>query len=434
MYELPAPARCARDCRPRRPRAHALRGPRRASWSSSAGARTRGARAWPGGGGRRARPGWGSRASSTSSCTRIARRAGSSSRAASVSYGKATAVPPDDRSAQVYFRDRRRATTPRDPREGHGQAPRRWTSARADAARPPGAARRARGGRRCGASIRRSVAQRRWTRSSALASEGQLQPLLLVFEDLHWIDSETQASSTAWSRACPRPPVLLAVNYRPEYEHGWGGKTYYRQLRIDPLPPESAGELLHALARRRRPASSRSAAAHRAHRREPFFLEESVRTLVGDRRADRRARRLPARPGAPTRSRCRRPSRPSWPPASTDLPPRRSTCSRRRRSVGKDVPLALSRGSRRPPRGRAPPRISPACRPPSSCTRRASSPSSSTPSSTPSPTRWRTGACSASGGASFTRASRARWSALRRSARRAGRAAGPSRAPRRAAG
>jgi hypothetical protein len=39
----------------------------------------------------------------------------------------------------------------------------------------------------------------------------------------------------------------VLVNYRPEYQHGWGSKTYYRQLRIDPLPPESAEEMLAAL-------------------------------------------------------------------------------------------------------------------------------------------------------------------------------------------
>ena len=41
--------------------------------------------------------------------------------------------------------------------------------------------------------------------------------------------------------------MLLLANYRPEYQHGWGSKTYYTQLRLDPLPPESAEEFLQAL-------------------------------------------------------------------------------------------------------------------------------------------------------------------------------------------
>jgi hypothetical protein len=63
-----------------------------------------------------------------------------------------------------------------------------------------------------------------------------VQPLFLVFEDLHWIDAETQAFLDDLINSVPTAAMVLAVNYRPEYRHGWGGKTCYRQLRIDPLP------------------------------------------------------------------------------------------------------------------------------------------------------------------------------------------------------
>src|SRR5262249_25382140 len=76
-----------------------------------------------------------------------------------------------------------------------------------------------------------------------LLRESQDQPVLLVFEDLHWIDSETQALLDSLVDSLPTARVLLLVNYRPEYEHGWHRKTYYQQLRLDPLPPESAEEL-----------------------------------------------------------------------------------------------------------------------------------------------------------------------------------------------
>src|SRR5207249_9322840 len=80
-----------------------------------------------------------------------------------------------------------------------------------------------------------------------LLRESQVQPLVLVFEDLHWIDSETQAVLDSLVESLPTARMLLLVNYRPEYQHSWGSKTYYSQLRIDPLPPASAGELLQAL-------------------------------------------------------------------------------------------------------------------------------------------------------------------------------------------
>src|SRR3989441_415296 len=80
-----------------------------------------------------------------------------------------------------------------------------------------------------------------------LLRESQVQPLLLVCEDLHWIDSETQAVLDRLVESLPTTHLLLLVNYRPEYQHGWGSKTYYTQLRLDPLPPASAEAFLAAL-------------------------------------------------------------------------------------------------------------------------------------------------------------------------------------------
>ena len=74
-----------------------------------------------------------------------------------------------------------------------------------------------------------------------------MQPLVLVFEDLHWIDAETQALLDSLVESLPTARLLLLVNYRPEYQHGWGSKTYYAQLRLDSLPPANAAALLQAL-------------------------------------------------------------------------------------------------------------------------------------------------------------------------------------------
>ena len=113
-----------------------------------------------------------------------------------------------------------------------------------------------------------------------LLRENENRPLLLVFEDLHWVDAETQAFLDAFIESLPRARVLLAVNYRPEYRHEWAQRTYYRQLRVDPLPPESAEDLLEALL-----GGDPSVAPLRPQliaRTEgrPLFLEESVRMLV----------------------------------------------------------------------------------------------------------------------------------------------------------
>jgi class 3 adenylate cyclase/tetratricopeptide (TPR) repeat protein len=133
-----------------------------------------------------------------------------------------------------------------------------------------------------------------------LFRESRSQPLLLVFEDLHWIDAGTQALLDSVVESLPTAAILLAVNYRPEYQHAWGHKTYYRQLRIDALGPESAEALLEpllgddpGLRPLRRLLIERTEG-------NPLFLEESVRSLVETQVlvGERGAYRLGKDPGA----------------------------------------------------------------------------------------------------------------------------------------
>jgi class 3 adenylate cyclase/predicted ATPase len=113
-----------------------------------------------------------------------------------------------------------------------------------------------------------------------LLRESQVQPLVLLFEDLHWIDFETQAMLESLVESLPTSRLLLLVNYRPEYQHGWANKTYYTQLRLDPLPPESAGEILDSVLGNDNGLQSFKRLLIERTEGNPFFLEESVRTLV----------------------------------------------------------------------------------------------------------------------------------------------------------
>jgi class 3 adenylate cyclase len=132
-----------------------------------------------------------------------------------------------------------------------------------------------------------------------LLRESQVQPLLLVFEDLHWIDSETQALLDSLVESLPTARLLLLVNYRPEYQHSWGSKTYYTQLRLDPLPPASADEFLQALLGDDPSLVPLKQLLIARTEGNPFFLEESVRTLaetgvlVGEAGAYRLVQALP---------------------------------------------------------------------------------------------------------------------------------------------
>jgi predicted ATPase len=108
------------------------------------------------------------------------------------------------------------------------------------------------------------------------------QPCVLIFEDLHWIDAETQAFLDLLSESVATARLLLLVNYRPEYQHGWGSRTYYTQLRLDPLGEEEAKELLTALLGQEVSAEHGELQSLILEKTEgnPFFMEELVQTLA----------------------------------------------------------------------------------------------------------------------------------------------------------
>jgi tetratricopeptide (TPR) repeat protein len=112
-----------------------------------------------------------------------------------------------------------------------------------------------------------------------LLRESLNQPLMVIFEDLHSIDDETQAFLNLMAEGIANAPVLLLFNYRPEYSHPWGSKTYYTQLRLDPLAKESAEAMLTTLL-----GSDASLAPLKrliAEKTEgnPLFMEELVEAL-----------------------------------------------------------------------------------------------------------------------------------------------------------
>jgi class 3 adenylate cyclase/tetratricopeptide (TPR) repeat protein len=106
------------------------------------------------------------------------------------------------------------------------------------------------------------------------------RPLLLVCEDLHWIDGETQAVLDALVDCVPTARFILLATFRPQYEHEWGRKRWFRPLRIAPLGPEHATALLERLLGRDSGLRSLERLLIERTGGNPFFLEECVRSLV----------------------------------------------------------------------------------------------------------------------------------------------------------
>jgi predicted ATPase len=110
-------------------------------------------------------------------------------------------------------------------------------------------------------------------------SESIKQSVVIIFEDLHWIDGQTQAFLDLLADSLPIARILLLVNNRPEYRHEWGNKTYYSQLRLDALDSRSARELLGSLLgdgaeldQLKRMVTERTGG-------NPFFIEEILQAL-----------------------------------------------------------------------------------------------------------------------------------------------------------
>ncbi|MBI3454488.1 MAG: AAA family ATPase [Candidatus Rokubacteria bacterium] len=116
-----------------------------------------------------------------------------------------------------------------------------------------------------------------------LLRETHRQPLLLIVENLHWIDPESDAFLDALIGSLPTARLLLLLSYRPEFQHGWGNKSYYTQLRLDSLRPRSAEELLRGVLGDDPGLEPLRGLLIRRTEGNPFFLEESVRSLAETR-------------------------------------------------------------------------------------------------------------------------------------------------------
>jgi class 3 adenylate cyclase/tetratricopeptide (TPR) repeat protein len=108
------------------------------------------------------------------------------------------------------------------------------------------------------------------------------QPTVVIFEDLHWIDGETQALLDLLADGIANARVLLLVNYRPEFQHQWGNKSYYAQFRLDALGRESAAEMLSTLLGDGVELDALKRMVVERTEGNPFFIEEMVQALFDE--------------------------------------------------------------------------------------------------------------------------------------------------------
>ena len=129
--------------------------------------------------------------------------------------------------------------------------------------------------------------------------ESRVQPLLVVLEDLHWVDSETHALLSHLLDGVPSVRAAMLLTYRPEFLDRWTGHPHCVEITLGPLESMNAQALLHALLGTSPDLRVLKGLLVERTGGNPFFLEESVRTLVeikvlaGEPGAYRLARALP---------------------------------------------------------------------------------------------------------------------------------------------
>ncbi len=173
-----------------------------------------------------------------------------------------------------------------------------------------------------------------------LLRASEVEPLLVVAEDLHWLDAESQAVLDAVVDSLLGARVLLLVTYRPEYRHGWAGRASYHQLRLEPLPAAATEELLVRLLGPDPGLQPLKALLAATAEGNPFFLEESVLSVI-------ESDALEGEPGA---FRLARPIEAVRIPASVEavlaaridrLAPPEKRLLQSAAVIGRDVPLSL---------------------------------------------------------------------------------------------
>ena len=108
------------------------------------------------------------------------------------------------------------------------------------------------------------------------------EPVIIVFEDLHWIDNETQAFLDLLADRIANARVLMLVNYRPEYRHHWANKSYYSQLRLEALDSGAAREMLSTLLGDHAELGPLKRMIFERTDGNPFFIEEMLQALFDE--------------------------------------------------------------------------------------------------------------------------------------------------------
>jgi class 3 adenylate cyclase/tetratricopeptide (TPR) repeat protein len=113
-----------------------------------------------------------------------------------------------------------------------------------------------------------------------LLASSRSQPLVLVIEDLHWLDQPSEAFLTFFGESLGAAPLMLLVTYRPGYQHRWVERSYYSRVTLQPLSEAESGTLIASvLGVAEIPRDLRELISRKGEG-NPLYLEEITRSFL----------------------------------------------------------------------------------------------------------------------------------------------------------
>ena len=112
-----------------------------------------------------------------------------------------------------------------------------------------------------------------------LVAEARHRPLVVLVEDLHWIDQTSEDFLAEFVDELPSVPIMLLVTYRSGYLPRWIGKSFTSQLALRPLSLASSHQIVESILAGA-DLGARAAIAERGEG-NPFFLEELASAVRG---------------------------------------------------------------------------------------------------------------------------------------------------------